>query len=146
MSVSKRVPEWRWITPHAFGSDGLRWHVRAYCHQDEKFKDFLLSRCGGARGEGSLEAQSVHDRFWDEFFDVELSPNPDLSAEQQNAIASDFGMKNWLIIVPVRRAMLYHFLRRMRFDAAGTLDSPKEVPVVIRNREAFDEALAEAMS
>ena len=37
-------PIWRWVSPHAFASDGFRWHIRAYCHRDDKFKDFLLSR------------------------------------------------------------------------------------------------------
>jgi predicted DNA-binding transcriptional regulator YafY len=32
------------LTPHAFGYDGFRWHTRAFCHTDRKFKDFLLPR------------------------------------------------------------------------------------------------------
>ena len=24
----------RWIAPHAFASDGQRWHVRAWCHEN----------------------------------------------------------------------------------------------------------------
>lgn len=45
MSAQKPSPEWRRITPHALGDDGMRWHVRAFCHVDHKFKDFILSRC-----------------------------------------------------------------------------------------------------
>ncbi len=26
-------PIWRTITPHAFATDGLRWHLRAHCHR-----------------------------------------------------------------------------------------------------------------
>jgi predicted DNA-binding transcriptional regulator YafY len=44
MNRTRPEPIWRRITPHAFGHDGLRWHVRAYCHIDSKFKDFILSR------------------------------------------------------------------------------------------------------
>ena len=40
---------WRRISPHAFGNDGLRWHARAFCHIDQKFKDFILSRCVDTR-------------------------------------------------------------------------------------------------
>src|SRR5262249_20166997 len=32
MNAERPVTEWRRITPHAFGDDGLRWHVRAFCH------------------------------------------------------------------------------------------------------------------
>ncbi len=44
MNQARPEPIWRRITPHAFGYDGFRWHVRAYCHLENKFKDFLLPR------------------------------------------------------------------------------------------------------
>ena len=66
------------MTPHAFGNDGLRWHVRAYCHIDKKFKDFLLSRCLGTRSEDDAGATPGEDIYWNEFFDVVLRPNPAL--------------------------------------------------------------------
>ena len=47
MSRERADPLWRRMTPHAFGYDGFRWHVRAYCHIDHKFKDFLLPRILG---------------------------------------------------------------------------------------------------
>ena len=37
MSPHRPEPIWRRITPHAFGYDGLRWHVRAYCHLDDDY-------------------------------------------------------------------------------------------------------------
>ena len=43
-SMSKPEPHWRWITPHALGFNGFRWHVRALCHNDETFKDFVFAR------------------------------------------------------------------------------------------------------
>ncbi|MGN6205889.1 WYL domain-containing protein, partial [Humibacter sp.] len=49
MSGKRADPIWRRMTPHAFGYDGLRWHARAYCHIDSKFKDFLLPRILGVR-------------------------------------------------------------------------------------------------
>ena len=58
MNPIRPEPTWRWITPHAFGNDGLRWHVRAYCHIDKKFKDFLLSRCLETRGDGDAGASA----------------------------------------------------------------------------------------
>lgn len=146
MSAGKPELEWRWVSPHAFGSDGLRWHVRAFCHQDRKFKDFLLSRCAGARGSSPTHAVSEEDHQWNDFFSVELEPNPRLSESQRAAVATDFCMNEALTCVRVRRAMLYYFFRRMRLDAVDTLDGPQEAPVVIRNREAFDAALAEAVA
>jgi predicted DNA-binding transcriptional regulator YafY len=144
MNPARSKPTWRWITPHAFGSDSLRWHVRAYCHIDKKFKDFLLSRCLEARGDGESGARPEADVFWNETFLVVLSPNPELSQNQRAVVAQDYDMKGDQVSVPVRKALLYYFEKRLRLDAVSALDAPHETPVVIANREEFAQALAEA--
>lgn len=146
MSAKRPAPEWRRITPHAFGNDGLRWHVRAYCHIDGKFKDFILSRCLKARGIGEPGAKAEDDRLWSERFNVALAPNPALSESQQAIIAQDYEMSGGCAKVPVRRALLYYFQKRLRLDVADKLDNPHEIPVVISNRTEFDAALKEAMA
>jgi predicted DNA-binding transcriptional regulator YafY len=137
---------WRRVSPHAFGSDGFRWHVRAYCHVDRKFKDFLLSRCLDARLSDEPSVDSMGDTQWRKFFDVVLSPNPKLSSNQRKIIAQDYDMSDGHLTVPVRRALLYYFRKRLRLDVADALDNPAEAPIVVTNRDAFDIALAEAMS
>lgn len=144
MNPTRRQPTRRWITPHAFGNDSLRWHVRAYCHVDKKFKDFLLSRCLEARGNGEAGASPEDDVFWNETFQVVLSPNPALGANQRAIVAQDYNMTDGRVCVPVRKALLYYFQKRLRLDVASALDEPQETPVVIANNEEFAEALAEA--
>ena len=72
MSRDRPDPTWRRISPHAFGSDGFRWHVRAYCHLTNQFKDFLLPRILdiGEFGEPSENVGS--DALWHEYFDIEV--------------------------------------------------------------------------
>ncbi|MEQ8799173.1 MAG: WYL domain-containing protein [Salinisphaeraceae bacterium] len=146
MSDHRPDPEWRWITPHALGNDGLRWHVRAFCHIDRKFKDFILSRCLEIRGDADPEATPPEDQLWQERFDVTLVPNPKLSAPQQDVIAQDYEMQDGMVVVPVRIALLYYFLKRLRLDVADALDRPQEAPVIVSNRAEFDAVLKEAMS
>lgn len=146
MSPIKPEPMWRRISPHAFGSDGLRWHVRAFCHVDEQFKDFIVSRCLKAHSVQPTSVQPKDDRFWESYFSIVLCPNPRLAAGQQEIIAEDFGMVGSEVAVPVRQAMLYYFSKRLRLDVAEEFDDPREAPVVIKNRTAFDTALSEAMS
>lgn len=144
MNPKRSEPTWRWITPHAFGNDGLRWHVRAFCHIDRKFKDFLLSRCIEARGEAEAGARPEDDVFWNEKFSVILSPNPALNENQRAVVAQDYDMEDGRVTVPVRKALLYYFQKRLRLDAIGTLDGAHETPVIISNRDQFAQALAEA--
>jgi hypothetical protein len=144
MNEKRPTPEWRRFTPHALGNDGLRWHVRAYCHEDKKFKDFILSRCFGTRNLHEPGARPKDDILWYKSFAVALAPNPVLSDCQRKIIAQDFGMRDGQAEIPVRMALLYYFQKRLRLDVSDH-DNPHEKPVVVANRIEFDAALAEAM-
>jgi predicted DNA-binding transcriptional regulator YafY len=144
MNVARPEPTWRWISPHAFAFDGMRWHVRAFCHTDRKFKDFILSRILDTRATEPAPTDAREDNFWNELFEVVLRPNPLLSTEQQRVIAQDYNMSGGNVAVPVRKALLYYFQKRLRLDVAKALDNPHESPVVVANSSAFNDALAEA--
>lgn len=134
-------PLWRWISPHAFGFDGLRWHVRAFCHRNEGFKDFILGRCSAVGGTRDTATRATDDWQWQMFFEVVLEPNPDLTESQRRAVAADYGMNDAKIAVRVRYALLYYFNKRLRLDVAKRFDKPRERPVVVANRKEFKEAL-----
>ena len=146
MNAKKPTPEWRRVSPHALGSDGLRWHIRAFCHIDHKFKDFILSRCMKTQKHGLSGGSANDDKLWHDRFAVALAPNPALNESQRSIIAQDYEMTDGRVEVMVRKALLYYFLKRLRLDVADKLDNPHEVPVVVANRAAFDAALAEAMA
>ncbi len=99
MNPQRLEPMWRWISPHAFANDGLRWHVRAFCHTDREFTDFLLSRCLDVEGDKAAEATASDDVSWNTFFNVILIPNPQLSANQQAIIAQDYCMDDGKISI-----------------------------------------------
>ena len=146
MNTQRPDPVWRRISPHAFGSDGFRWHVRAFCHIEDKFKDFLLSRIMGARNAETSHVHGDADTLWSNFFDVVLAPNPKLGENQRRVIAQDYAMSDGEISIPVRQALLYYFRKRLRLDVAEVLDDPHETPVVVTNRAEFERALAKAIS
>ena len=145
MSASRPNPVWRRISPHAFSNDGLRWHTRAFCHIDQKFKDFILSRCFDTRAPGDAGTPPAADTFWNRCFSIVICPNPRLSPSQQAVIAQDYAMDGGEKLVAVRHALLYYFSKRLRLDVADRFDDPREAPVIVKNRKAFDIALAEAM-
>lgn len=144
MNPTRPEPEWRRVSPHAFGNDGLRWHTRAFCHIDRKFKDFILSRCLDTGSFDTTGIDAADDKCWMEYFSVILRPNPRLSINQQDVIAQDFSMEKGEAVVPVRQAMLYYFSKRLRLDLTDNIDDPREAPVIVKNRIAFDAALLEA--
>ncbi|MEZ2347022.1 WYL domain-containing protein [Terriglobus sp. RCC_193] len=143
MNIERTEPVWRWISPHAFANDGLRWHVRAFCHLDKRFKDFLLSRCLGIDGDDVQLKPGSLDLSWHQYFDVVLVPNPLLSESQRDVVAQDYCMSDQKIVIPIRKSFLYYFRKRLRLDVAHVLDNVRETPVIVQNKEAFEKVLLE---
>ncbi|MBA4172962.1 MAG: transcriptional regulator [Hyphomicrobium sp.] len=141
LSDKRPKPTWREISPHAFGFDGLRWHVRAYCHLDKDFSDFIISRCLEVGKLGTAEVSEERDSRWNTFFEVVLMPNPGLSSDQKRTIELDYGMKGGKCVVKIREALLYYFDKRLRLDVSERHDRPKETPVVVANRAEYDAML-----
>ncbi|WIM13831.1 MAG: hypothetical protein OJF58_004800 [Enhydrobacter sp.] len=141
MSRERADPMWRRMTPHAFGYDGFRWHVRAYCHIDKKFKDFLLPRILRVRGVGEPGASADQDRQWNDTFGVEIGPHPDLTPSQKAVVAKDYGMKNGRAILTVRYAMLFYVLKRLGLLGDAAKQSARTQHIVALNREATEAAL-----
>jgi len=144
LSVSRPGPTWRWITPHALGYDGHRWHARAFCHIDRRFKDFLLPRILKTRANGEPEAKPADDHVWQEFTPVVLKPHPGLTEDQQAVIARDYGMKGGQVTVKVRLALLYYFLKRLGLEFEAEQRLPREQHVVLADPPAVNAALARA--
>lgn len=144
MSDARPEPIWRWITPHAFGYDGLRWHARGYCHIDERFKDFVLSRVLETGELGDRGAVPAADGDWNSFFEVVLKPNPKLGSAKMRTVALDYEMIDGKLSLSVRRALLYYLDKRLRLDVGEKLDKPHETPVVVANRTDFEKAIKEA--
>ncbi len=130
-SMSRPKPAKRWITPHAFAFDGMRWHARAYCHNREQFRDFLLPRMLKTGGTADAGAEPKEDYVWNEFAKITLKPHPDLTEAQSRAVALDFGMKRAQLIVEVRLGLLYYFLRRMSLVLGKDAQNPHEQHVVL---------------
>ncbi len=143
-SITRPEPLWRWITPHALGSDGLRWHARAFCHLDRTFKDFLLPRFLETREMGEPGAPASADLPWAEYQEVELVPHPQLSQAQRRVVALDFGMQEESLKISMRLALLYYFLKRLNLEGDAERRAPKEQHVVIANKAEVRAALKRA--
>jgi predicted DNA-binding transcriptional regulator YafY len=136
-SLSRPEPNWRWITPHAIGFDGFRWHTRAYCEIDRDFKDFLLSRVLETRGIRTGEIEAKADRGWGEHVVLEVGPHPDLSETQKKVIALDYGMSGGKAKVRVRRAFLYYTLKRLGLDGDAAVRRPQDQQIILLNPQVL---------
>ena len=116
--MDEAEPNWRWISPVAFGGDGLRWHLRAYNHDAARFEDLLFPRMleiDQARPAGPLPT----DADWHRLVTVRLRPATRLSESQRRVVETDYGMQQGEAQIEVSAALLFLFIRRMRLDQEG---------------------------
>lgn len=141
MNRNRPDPAWRRMTPHAFGFDGLRWHVRAWCHETQRFKDFLLSRILDCGEFGEPGAGAMHDRLWQETFDITIVPHPDLSSGQQAVVAKDYNMVDGSAVLTVRYAMLFYVLKRLGLLEGARNRDPRSQHIVAADERGVASAL-----
>jgi hypothetical protein len=136
-SMTSPDPRSRKITPHAIAFDGSRWHVRAYCHSHNDFRDFVLARISRISVEDRSQFDGSEDADWNREIEVVIAPHPDLSPKQKQAIASDYGMKDGRLVLHTREALLFYLLRHLGLlpkSTAGVLSDQ----VVLENQKDLE--------
>ena len=145
-SMDEPSPVERFISPHALGFDGLRWHVRAWCHERRFFRDFAIGRLV-IEGEAIREpVDPTNDVGWETMVDVILIPHPGLSLAQRDVVMRDYEMMAGQRVVPCRKAMLFYTLRHLNLDSPEVHSNPARQHVIVENRSDVDRWMAEDRS
>jgi hypothetical protein len=97
--------EVRWTRPHAFGHNGYRWHVRAWCETRNGFRDFVFSRILQVDWPTEPGPLPTEDVEWNTWVTVKLQPKQTLAENQQEIVRTDYGMTEGTTEVRVRQAM-----------------------------------------
>lgn len=131
-SITRDEPRGRYISPHALAYDGLRWHVRAFCHLRGEFDDIVIGRILEVADTQPSPIDPIGDTEWHEQIDIVLAPHPELTPAQREGVEIDYRMEGGKVHLVCRRAMLYYTLRRLGLETDG---SPPKYPkqVVLAN-------------
>ena len=124
-SMSAMEPTRRALSPHAVAHDGFRWHVRAYCHLREEFRDFIIPRILSVEVTGEPGTDAANDDAWHRKVTLVLGPNPALSAAARKVIELDYGMTRGQAKLECRQALLFYTLKRL-----GLLEGQEAPPEV----------------
>lgn len=134
VSLANPEPEIRLIAPHTLVYTGMRWHVRAYCEKNRKYRDFVLSRL---RGEPELLDKSENlideDTVWETPVDLIIAPDQRLSPTQRTIIETDFGMVDGQLVIPSRQALVKYVLQRYQIDPKNLDPKPEAQQIVVKN-------------
>jgi hypothetical protein len=117
-TMRRATAEDRILTPTAFVSDGQRWHVRAYCHLREAYRDFVLSRIALSPDQsqsGVRAAELPADTEWLSWVTLKLAPATHLEENQKREVCWDYGIDGELSVT-VRRALEFYAIRRWGLD------------------------------
>ncbi|HEV8066618.1 MAG TPA: WYL domain-containing protein [Planctomycetaceae bacterium] len=134
-SFSRTDPSWRWISPHALGFDGFRWHVRAWCHFREQFRDFVIARLLEVRDSKPSDADPRRDRGWHQEITLKIGPHPGMAEGARRAIELDFGMVDGSVEIKTRACLLFYVERFLGLDRDPSTVSPDQQQIVLINRE-----------
>lgn len=133
-SVSRAQAEGRVIAPHHLVKTANRWHIRAWCEDNQQFRDFVLSRFNGTPellNKNTMTA--VHDEAWNTQVEVVLAPDPRLSPEKRQVIEQDYGMQNGQLSLTSRACMVNYLLQSLNLDVNKIEAQPEAQQLVIVN-------------
>ncbi len=125
----------RVISPHALAYDGLRWHVRTYCHLRNRFIDMVIGRLSNVvLGEPSA-VDSKTDLQWHTVVSLVLGPHPELTPGGKKAIQMEYAMNDHgTLKLECRQALLFYALRRFRLETVERPDNAAAQQIVLVNR------------
>jgi hypothetical protein len=105
-SMHGSTAKWRWIQPHAFAHNGHRWHVRAWCEENNDYRDFVLARISEIEWPVATEGDPLPpDSAWQKIVTLKLKPHSDLTEEQRQTVMLEYGMTAGDITIKCRQAM-----------------------------------------
>lgn len=132
-SFNNPDPDWRWISPHAIGFDGFRWHTRALCHRSKAYKDFNLGRISRIRNEKHFVFDHSNDLLWNHKVTFRLGPHPDCSKSQKNLIEQDYEMTDGELHFEVKASFIFYIIERLRLDEGHKEREAKKQQIILLN-------------
>ena len=134
VSLANPNPETRLIAPHTLVYTGMRWHVRAYCEKNREYRDFVLSRLRGLpEFKRKTENLISADEDWNTEVEVIIEPDSRLKPEQKAIIEVDFGMREGVLVIPTRRALVKYVLQRFQIDPKKLDPKAAAQQIVVKN-------------
>jgi hypothetical protein len=131
-SVHRGEAIWRTIEPYAFGFDGQRWHVRAFCQERMDFRDFVLGRIEKVGEQSDPKHSNQKDLDWETEEILSFAPADHLNDSQRRAIEMDYNMENGILEMKVRRALKHYLLRSLYVERPGQNSTDFHLKLLIK--------------
>lgn len=115
----------RTISPHNLIRAGRRWHVRAYCDENQEFRDYSLGRIVEVKALPTPASKAEHeDEAWMAKVPVRLVAHPNLTPEQESLIRFEYFLNTAARVETCRGALVSYFIQ----DVRAAIDTKKQQP------------------
>ena len=133
---SMKTPEahQRTISPHNMIRAGRRWHIRAYCEDNQDFRDYSLGRIVGAKMLPTVASKGEKDdEAWMAKVPVRLVAHPDLTPEQESLIRFEYFFNTSARVETCRGALVSYFIQDVRAATDIKKQQPPDYQLAVSN-------------
>lgn len=134
-AMSRPEPGSRIISPHALGYDGYRWHIRAFCHSRNDYRDFVFARILELEIANSSVDEPSLDVEWNRLLNLVIAPNPEMAEGPRRAIELDYGMQDGKLVISTRHALAFYLLKRLGLASPAQSGRAHVQQIVLLNRD-----------
>lgn len=128
----------RLVYPHALVRAARRWHARAWCAQQQAFRDFALGRIAkAALDDESAPATAQTDKDWSEFVKLIVQAHPGLTDGQAQLLQDEYLGGEESRTLQVRRCMVGYTVQDLRIATEPAKQTPPEYQLALSNARDF---------
>lgn len=132
----------RTIAPHALSHSAGRWYIRSWSRDHNDFRDYNLNRIATVSAHRPATVDVSLDFEWVHKINLDIRPNPELTAERQMAVAAEHGMTDGRLIRPCRLSLSFYLMSEYNLDVEPGVLKPEKQQIVLHNREEVIQARA----
>lgn len=132
----------RTIAPHALSHSAGRWYIRSWSRDHNDFRDYNLNRIATVSAHRPATVDASLDFEWVHKINLDIRPNPELTAERQMAVAAEHGMTDGRLIRPCRLSLSFYLMSEYNLDVEPGVLKPEKQQIVLHNREEVIQARA----
>lgn len=124
----------RTLSPMALVNDGLRWHIRGYDHEKQKFYDYNLARFSAVIESDLSDTRLDQDPEWNNEVTLRLVAHPE--SEHPETIRMDYDIIEDAKYVKLRSCLVGYFLRYWLIDCSDAASgNPKVHQLFLDNKQ-----------
>ena len=111
---SKLSARLRDFSPNALVFASNRYHIRGYCHLQQAFLDFVVSRIVHAEPSANEWVSARDDKVWNNFLTLRFQPHRNLPTEARDALIHNFPLdEEGAYVIRCREALAYYIEREL---------------------------------